>query len=61
MKNCSECRKEILQEGCDKTVNQKNDISATLNEKKRQPPNEFGHMPPKYIITYSYLLSYKWL
>ena len=29
----------------------KKEVSADLKELKRQPPNEFGHMLPKYIIT----------
>ena len=27
------------------------EFSANLNEKKRQPPNKFGHMLPKYTTT----------
>ena len=37
--------------GCDKLLNQSKDFSASLKELKRQPPNEFGHLVPKYIIT----------
>ena len=49
MKNCSDCKKDNLCENCDKLVNQKKEFSANLNELKRQPSNEFGHMQPKYI------------
>ena len=51
MKNCNKCTKDILCDGCDKLVNQNKEFSANLNELKRQPPNEFGHMLPKYITT----------
>ena len=32
----------------DKLVKQKKEFSANLNELKREPPNEFGHMLLKY-------------
>ena len=49
MKNCGDCKKDILCDNCDKLVNQKKEFSANLNELKTQTPNEFGHMLPKYI------------
>ena len=49
IRNCNECIKDILCERCDKLVNQTK--AANVNELKRQPPNEFGHMLPKYIIS----------
>ena len=48
--SCEKCTKDILCDDCDKLVNQKTDFSANLNEMKRQPRKEFGHMLPKYII-----------
>ena len=51
MKNCSDCKENNLCDECDKIVNQKKDFSANLNEMKKQAPNEFGHMLPKYITT----------
>ena len=51
MRNCNKCTKDILCDDCDKLVNQKKKFSANLNELKREPPNRFGHMLPKYIIT----------
>ena len=51
MRNCSDCKKDVLCEICDYLVNQKKEFSANLNELKRQPPNDFGHMVPKYKIT----------
>ena len=49
MRNCSDCKKDLLCESCDKLVNQKKEFSANLNELKRETPNEFSHMLPKYI------------
>ena len=61
MRNCKDCGNDFLCENCDKLVNQRNEFSANLNELKREEPNNSGLMLPKYIITYSYLLTYKWL
>ena len=41
--------KGLLCDGCDKLVNQNKEILAILNELKKQPPIEFGHILPKYI------------
>ena len=49
MRICTDCRKDILCDQCDKLVNQRKGFSANLNELKRQLPNEFGHRLPKYI------------
>ena len=49
MRNCNKCTKDILCDDCDKVVNQNKKFSGNLNELKRQTPNEFGHMLPKYI------------
>ena len=51
MKNCIDCKKDILCDNCDKLVNLKKEFSANLNQMKRQPPNIFGHMLLKYITT----------
>ena len=51
MRYCTECKKDILCESCDKLVNQNKEFSANLNELKREKPNDFVHMLPKYIIT----------
>ena len=48
MKNCTECKIESPCDGCDKLVNQRKEFSANL---KREYPNKFGQMLPKYIIT----------
>ena len=51
MRNCTECKEDILCDNCDKLVNQNIEFSANLNELKREKPNDLGHMLPKYIIT----------
>ena len=51
MRNCNIRTKDILCDDCDKLVNEKKKFSANLNELKREPPNRFGHMVLKYIIT----------
>ena len=51
MRNCVECNNDSLCDNCDKLVNQKKEFSANLNEIKRENPNNFGHILPKYIIT----------
>ena len=50
MKNCIKCAKVQSCDECDKLVNQNKEFSANLNELKRDKPNDFGHMLPKYII-----------
>ena len=51
MRNCSECTKHSLCDECDSLVNQKKKFSGNLNYLKREKPNDFGHMLPKYITT----------
>jgi len=51
MRNCADCKKDILCDNCDRLVNQRKEFSANLNELKREPPNNFGHMLPKYKTT----------
>ena len=51
MINCSDCKKDILCDECDKLVNQRIEFSANLKELKREAPNDFSHMLPKYIIS----------
>ena len=53
MRNCHYCKKHILCDICDELVNQNKEFSANFNELKREKPNVFGHMLPKYIITQS--------
>ena len=51
MKNCTDCKKESLCDKCDILVKEKKEFSANLNELKRQAPNKFGHMLPKFVTT----------
>ena len=51
MRSCTNCKKVSLCDECDKLVNETKEFSANLNELKREPPNKFGHVLPKYIIT----------
>ena len=51
IRNCNKYTKDLLCDNCDISVNQRKDFYANLNQLKRQPPNEFGHMLPKYITT----------
>ena len=51
LRNCSDCKKDILCDNCDELVNQRKKFSANLNEIKREKPNYFGYMLPKYIIS----------
>ena len=50
MRNCNNCTRDILCDDCDILVNQNKVFSANLNELKREKPNDFGYMLPKYII-----------
>ena len=50
--NCGECKNDSHCERCDKLVNQRKEFSANGNELKREAPNEFGHMLPRYIKTW---------
>ena len=51
MRNCTDCKEHFLCDDCDKLVIQKKEFSANLNELKREKPNNFGHIIPKYIIS----------
>ena len=51
MRNCNNCKKDSLCDECDRLVYQRIKFSANPNELKREPPNQFGHMLPMYIIT----------
>ena len=51
IRNCCDCKKDILCDDCDELVNQNKEFSANLNELKREKPIDSGHMLPNYIIT----------
>ena len=44
------CKDNILCEECKLKTKQVKEFEANLNELKRKPPNEFGHMLPYYIV-----------
>ena len=50
MRRCNECKNEILFTTCNNQINENKEFEAKLNELKRHPPNEFGHMLPHYVI-----------
>ena len=50
MRRCDECNVEILCITCNNQFNENKAFEANLNELKRHPPNEFGHMLPYYEI-----------
>ena len=50
MRNCHNCKKNLLCVICDELVIQRKKFSANLNELKREKLNDFGHMLPKYKI-----------
>ena len=50
IRNCKYCTKIVLRDGCDKILNQNKELSANLNELKREAAIKFGHMLPKYIL-----------
>ena len=51
MRNCTDCKIDSLYGRCDELINQRKEFSASLNELKGQPPNEFGYMLLKNITT----------
>ena len=46
---CNNCLNNTLCDKCDKLVNQTKELSANLNELRRQPLNSFGHLLPWYV------------
>ena len=48
MRRCNECNDEILCDECNNQVNENIELGANLNDLKRKPPNQFGHMLPYY-------------
>ena len=49
MRYCNECDKKICNK-CNNRIDENEEFEANLNELKRRPPNEFGHMLPCYEI-----------
>ena len=50
MRFCNECDDEKLCNKCKNQINENKEFEAIVNELKRHPPNEFGHMFPYYVI-----------
>ena len=57
-RNCDVCKQNVLCDECDKLANQKKEISANCHEVKREAPNEFGHMLPKFITIWMWYLYF---
>ena len=49
MRFCNEFNDKKLCNKCNNQINENEEFEANLNELKRHPPNEFGHMLPYYI------------
>ena len=50
MRFFNECNDKKVWNKCNNQINENKEFEANLNEIKRQPPNEFGHMLPCYIL-----------
>ena len=50
MKYCNECNDKKMCNKCINRINENKEFEANLNELKRHPPNNSGHMLPYYII-----------
>ena len=50
MRFCNESNDRKVCEKCNNLINENKEFEANLNELKRLPPNEFGHMLPYYKI-----------
>ena len=62
IRNCNNCTKDFLCDECDEFVNQNKKFFAELDELKREPPNQFAYMLPKYISSLKVIIKvFKWL
>ena len=50
MRFCIKCNDKKLCVVCNNQINENKKFEANLNELKRRPPNNFGHMLPYYKI-----------
>ena len=50
MRQCNECKDEILCVTCNNQINENKEFEANLNLLERKTPNEFGYMLPYYKI-----------
>ena len=46
MRFCNECNDKNVCNKCNNQINEIKEFEVNLNELKRHPPNEFGHMLP---------------
>ena len=53
MRFCNECNNKKISNKCNNQSNENKEFVANLNELKRHPPNEFGHMLPYYKVYFS--------
>ena len=54
MRQCNECKDEILCVTSNNRINENKKFEANLNFLKRKAPNEFAYMFPYYKIYYNY-------
>ena len=50
MRLCNESTVKKVCNKCNNQINENKEFEANLNELKRRPPNEFGHMLPYYLM-----------
>ena len=50
MRFCNECNDRKWCDNCNNQINENKEFEPNLNELKRHPPNDFGHMLPYYVI-----------
>ena len=50
MRFCNECNVKKVCNKCNNQINENKEFEANLNELKRHPPNDFGHMLPYFVI-----------
>ena len=50
MRFCDECNDKKVCDKCNNQINENKEFEANLNELKRHPPNDFGHVFPHYKI-----------
>ena len=53
MRFCNECKDKILFTTCNNQVNENKEFETNLNLLKREAPNQFGYMLPKYKTKFS--------
>ena len=50
MRLCNECNDKKMCDKCNNEINENKEFEANLNELKRRPPNDFGHMLLCFVI-----------